>query len=134
MKKKVILSVLFLAGIIIVFISMNTFDQNTGPHGGRIQKSENFTIETKTSYPYFYSYLLSAENKSIPNKGVACEIKFFLTDSTSLDFPLKPYQSDGFRLESNITDYNAYRITFHAFGRSISSKFANENAIVRKDY
>jgi hypothetical protein len=134
MKKKLILSALFLLGITIVFISMNAFTTVTGPHGGRVQKAENFNIETKSSYPYFYAYLLTDQNKSIPNKGVACEVKFFLTDSTSLDFAFKPYQDDGFRVESTVTDYNAYRITFHAFGRNISSRFENENAIVRKNY
>jgi hypothetical protein len=132
MKIKIVLFVLFLLGIIGLFISMNTFQPNTGPHGGRIQTADNFNIESKTSHPYFYAYLLNTKNKPVNNKDLACEIKFYYTDSTSLDFPLKPYHEDGFQLESTITDYNAYRITFHAFGRNISARFENENAIVQK--
>lgn len=132
MKTKTSLSVALILGLAAIIISMNTFPQNQGPHGGRVQKAENFNIESKSSYPFFYAYLLNDQNKPISNKDIACEIKFFLTDSTILDFPLKPFGEDGFRIESTIRDYNSYRINFHAFGRNISSKFENENAIVRK--
>lgn len=132
MKTKIIIFGLLLLGSTAAFKSMDFLQTNKGPHGGRIQKAENFNIETKVSYPYFYAYLLNEQLKPLGNKGMACEIKFTYTDSTSLDFPLKPYQEDGFRLESTVSDYNSYRITFHAFGRSVSAKFENENAIVRK--
>jgi hypothetical protein len=132
MTAKIALYAVFLLGITAAFRPLETSQPGTGPHGGRVQQAENFNIETKYSYPYFYAYLLTNQNKSIANKGVAGEIKFFFTDSSSFDLPLKPNQQDGFRLESSIADYNAYRVTFHAFGRNISAKFESENAIVKK--
>jgi hypothetical protein len=131
MKVNILLFGLFLLGITIAFSSMDTQNSIKGPHGGRVQKAENFNIETKDSYPYFYAYLLNEQLKPLGNKGMACEIKFNYNDSTSLDFPLKPYNDDGFSIESAVSDYNSYRITFHAFGRTVSAKFDNENAVVR---
>jgi hypothetical protein len=132
MKAKILLIILIFLGLTALFISMKSSQINAGPHGGRIQQADNFNIEAKVSDPYFYAYLLTKENQSIENKGMSCEISFFFADSTNLDFPLKPHSKDGFRLESTISDYLSYRITFHAFGRNISAKFENENAIVRK--
>lgn len=132
MKIKIFLFGLLILGITIAYSSMDPPQAKEGPHGGRVQKAEIFNIETKVSYPYFYAYLLNEQYKPLGNKGMACEIKFTYTDSTSLDFPLKLYEEDGFVLESTVSDYNSYRVTFHAFGRTVSAKFENENAVVRK--
>ena len=128
-KKKL----LTLLGISIVFISMKTIQTSTGPHGGRVKKVENFNIETKTNYSEYYTYLLNNKNEPISNKGISCEIEFLFLDNTSLDFPLKKYQEDGFKLESSITGYESYRITFYAFGKAIATTFENESAIVKKN-
>ncbi len=132
MKTKIILLALLFSGITFVFISMNIFQITTGPHGGNIKQVDDFNIEMKIPHPDFYAYLLNKQCKPINNKGVSGEIRFFFPDSTSLDIPLQPYEEDGFRMESSVLDYYSYRVTFHAFGKFISAKFENENAIARK--
>ena len=132
MRTKIILFILLFSGITFAFISMNTFQISTGPHGGNIQQAGNFNIEMKVSHPDFYAYLLNKQCRPISNKGVSGEIRFFFRDSTSLDIPLKPYEEDGFRMESSVSDYYSYRVTFHAFGKFISAKFDNENVIAQK--
>ena len=132
MKTKIIVFVVLLSVLTVAFISTDTFQVTTGPHGGRLQEVDDFNIETKTAFPNIYTYLLNKQCQPISNTGVSCEIKFFLTDGTTLDIPLKPYEVDGFTMESSILSYNSYRVTFHAFGKPVSAKFENENAIVQK--
>ena len=132
MKTKIIVFAVLLSVITTAIISMDTFQVTTGPHGGKLQQADDFNIEMKTSYPHFYTYLLNKQCQPISNKGVSCEIKFFFPDGTTFDTPLKPYEEDGFTMESSISSYNSYRVTFHAFGKIVSAKFENENAIVKK--
>jgi hypothetical protein len=132
MKTKIIVFAVVLSIITTAFISTNLFQTTSGPHGGRLQQVENFNIEIKTSSPEFYAYLLNKQFNPIGNKGVSCEIRFYFPDSTDLDVTLKPYQNDGFRMESSLSGYQSYRVLFNAFGKTISAKFENENAIVLK--
>lgn len=133
MNIKVIVFIVFLSATTSEFISMNSAQTHSGPHGGRLQQSENFNIETKTFHSEFYAYLLNAQCKPINNNGISCEIRFFFSDSSNLDVTLKPYHEDGFRIESSVSGYQYYRVIFNAFGKIISAKFENENAIVKKN-
>ena len=132
MKTKIIF---FTALVIItgVFISMKTMSTKIdGPHGGRIQSADKFNIETKMVFPHLYAYLLNEKNIPISNKGLTCNIEFFFLDNnTQTLLPLKPEGADGFSIETNATDYSSYRITFVAFGKTISTKFENENVLVK---
>lgn len=132
MKTKITVFAVFLLVLTAAFISMDKIQTTTGPHGGRLQQVEKFNIETKTSYSEIYAYLLNKQSKPMSNKGISCEIRFFFLDGTDLDVTLKPYQEDGFKIESSISDYQSYRVMFNAFGKNISAKFENENAIVQK--
>lgn len=132
MRTKIILFTIFILAITAAFISMNKVQTMAGPHGGRLQQAEKFNIETKISYSEIYAYLLNKQCKPISNKEITCEIKFFFPDSTAFVSNLKPYGEDGFKIESNITGYQSYRVSFNAFGKIISAKFENENLIVLK--
>ena len=132
MKTKIIVFAVLLIVISTAFISMDKFQVATGPHGGRLQQAEKFSIETNTYNSEFYAYLLDKQYKPISNKGVTCKIRFLFPDTTNLDFTLMPYQEDGFRIESSITGYHSYRLTFNAFGESISAKFENQITLVQK--
>ena len=127
--------IIFFSALIIVtgaFISMKTiFSNDEGPHGGKIQKVKNYTIEVKKMYSRFYAYLLDSENKTIDSKNLSCEIRFLQMDGTHLDIPLKPYPGDGFTLDYFSSDYNSYRITFKVAGTSVSAKFENESVLVK---
>ena len=132
MKTKIIVFAVLLLVITTAFISMGKFQVTTGPHGGRLQEAEKFNIEVNTSNSEFYAYLLNKQYKPISNKGVTCEIRFLFPDNTNLDVTLKPYQEDGFRIESSISGYHSYRVIFNAFGENISAKFVNQINIVQK--
>ena len=132
MKTKIIVFAVLLLAISTAFISMDKFQVATGPHGGRLQQAEKFNIETNTYNSEFYAYLLDKQYKPISNKGVTCKIRFLFPDTTNLDFTLKPYQEDGFRIESSITGYHSYRVIFNAFGENISAKFENQITLVQK--
>lgn len=132
MKTKIIVVAVLLLVIITAFISMDKFQVTTGPHGGRLQQAKEFNIEVNTSHSEFYAYLLDKQYKPISNKGVSCEIRFLLPDSTNLDVTLMRYKEDGFRIESSVSGYHSYRVIFHAFGENISAKFENKIVLVRE--
>ena len=132
MKTKNIVFAVFLLVITTGFVSMHKFQVITGPHGGRLQQTEKFNIETITYNSEFYAYLLDKQYKPISNKGVTCKIRFLFPDSTNIDVTLMPYKEDGFRVESSVSGYHSYRIIFYAFGEDISAKFENQIATVQK--
>ena len=109
-----------------------TYQPNIGPHGGTVKEVENFNIEVKISTSSIYAFLLDKKLKPINNKGIFCEIKFFPPDNIPIDVTLKPYQQDGFVLESTSVIYDFFRVAFNVNGKSVSEKFYNENAIVEK--
>ena len=132
MKTKIFVFAGLLSVITVAFISMNTFQVTTGPHGGRLQQVDDFYIEMKISSPEFYAYLLNKQYKPISNNGVSCEIRLFFPDSTDLEVTLKPFKEDGFRMESSVSGYQSYRVMFKAFGKTISAKFENENNMAQE--
>jgi hypothetical protein len=131
MKIKIILFTL-LAITAIVIISMKTLSaKSDGPHGGKVKAVEKFNIETKIVFPRFYAYLLNDKLEPINNKGMTCEIQFSFPDSIQTSLPLKPEGTDGFSIETSVSDYSSYRVTFMAFGKPISAKFENESLLVK---
>ncbi|MES2285501.1 MAG: hypothetical protein V4547_07420 [Bacteroidota bacterium] len=129
MNAKLILFGLLLSGIVILY-SLNICQAITGPHGGELKPAENFNIELKEAFPNLHCYLLDQKLLPVSNKGVLCEVRFFLPNETSVDLNLKPFEDDGFILESNTIVYNSCRVTFNMSGKSVSAKFSKENLIV----
>lgn len=130
MNAKLILLGLLLSGIVILF-SVNRYQETTGPHGGELKSAENFLIELKEAFPDLHCYLLDQKLLPVSNKGVLCEIRFFMPDETTVDINLKPFLNDGFILESNTIVYTSCRVTFNISGKSVSAKFDKENLIAR---
>lgn len=133
MKTKAAFSLSFLIGIVTILLSMNTPEITIGPHGGKIKNTRNYKIELKNDNSVFYAYLLSKKGIAIPNNGISCEIRFFFPDSTTLDFPLKPYQKEGFVMESSLLNYTSYIVNFNVLGKIETAKYGNENALVHRN-
>jgi hypothetical protein len=105
--------------------------QEKGPHGGIVKKADNYFIEMTNPGKFFFAYLLDKNSKTISNKGISGDVKFFLPDSSIFDVQLKPSADDAFTGEG-IPGYSSCKITFNIFGRSISAKFENTLLIARK--
>lgn len=131
MNTKLILVGLLLSGIILLY-SLNIDQSPTGPHGGELKQAESFNIEMLSSFPNLYVYLFDQKLQPINNKEVTCEIKFFFPDHTSKDLNLKPFEEDGFVIETSKIVYNACKVTFNVSGRPVSAMFEREHSIVKK--
>lgn len=131
MKKKpvyIIISLL-LVGLFLYSYKSSVYN-DIGPHGGRVKNVGNYNIEMKVASPNYQAFLLDNRLNPISNKGVTCEMRFFLYDSSTLDIDLKPFGEDGFIVESGIAGYHFYNVIFYAFGKQIKAKFEDENVIV----
>ena len=131
MKTKLIFLALLLI-FIFVLLGFVHYQPSIGPHGGTVKQTENYNIEMKNPYGNFYAYLLDKKLKSISNKGISCEVKFFLADNTNIDIVLKPQGDDSFFTETTV-QYQSCRITFNLFGKMVSAKFENETPMVKKN-
>jgi hypothetical protein len=78
-----------------------------------------------------YAYLLDAKMKTISNKGIRGEVRFFFSDSTNLDVRLDSTAGDAFRAKA-IPGFYASKITFHFFGKDVSALFEKQEQIVQK--
>ncbi len=127
---------LFLYGLPFLFAFFiyffDSFQLMTGPHGGEYKSVQNYNIEVKTIYPFFYSYLLDNKKQPIKNKGIFCQITFLLPNEKSIEVQLKPYREDGFIMESSSLVYNSFRVQFNIFGKLVSATFENESSIVEQ--
>ena len=121
----------FLYCVTIALVSWNKLS-STGPHGGTLKKAGNYFIEMKTVEKFFYAYLLDKKLKSIDNKNVSGEVKFFMSDSTNFNVSLKRNTDDAFTCE-NLARSNSCKITFLVFGNSVSAKFENSALLVEKN-
>ena len=130
MKTKIIIIILLAIGA-VSFISMNYFQTSIGPHDGTVKPAGDFNIEEKHIYPSLYTFLLDKKLKPINNKGISCEVKFILLDSTDINIPLKPYGNDGFVVETGSLKFKICRVYFNVFGKSVSAQFENEEAIAK---
>ena len=109
----------FFALLILAILTLIGFvysQPTVGPNGGTVKKAENYNIEMKHSYGNLYAYLLDKKLKPINNKGISCEVKFFLADNTDMDVVLKPQGDYSFFAETNI-QYQSCKITFNVFGK-----------------
>ena len=129
MKIIAVLSIVFLA-VILNLLWMNSSQYSLGPHGGKVKQAENFNIEKIQSHENLYIFLLDHNYKPISNKGIVGEARFYFSDETTSDIPLKPFEADGFTVSMLDNNYHTCRITFTISGKSISTKFDNENLIV----
>jgi|ERR1035437_2686533 hypothetical protein len=131
MKTYVTAPALFILAALF-FYELKPFQTADGPHGGIVQRAENYNIELKSFNSNLYTYLLDQKLKPVGNKGISCTIRFFIPDSATMDATLKPYQENGFLLESNTIVYQSCKVIFKMPGKSVSARFENENIMVNK--
>jgi hypothetical protein len=117
-------SFIFLA---TAFISWYTITDN-GPHGGVMKKSGEYYIEMKNPEGYFFAYLLDKKKKTISDKSITAEVRFFMPDSTIVDLRLSPGADKSFTAKS-IPGFIACKITFKAGSTEISASFENQDKI-----
>lgn len=104
----------------------------TGPHNGIVKPAGGYNIEMKNTYDYFFAYLLDKNQEPISNKGIQCEVRFILADTTSTILSLKPFEEDGFSAATQSIKFSSCRIYFKVKGKLISAQFENQNLIVEK--
>lgn len=114
--------------ITIALVSWNKLS-STGPHGGTMKKTGNYFIEMKNPDKFFYAYLLDKKLKNLDSKNVTGEVRFYLSDSTSLNVSLRRSEDEGFMCE-NISASNLCKITFTIAGKSLIAKFENTSLLV----
>lgn len=101
-----------------------------GPHGGYLKKAGNYTIEMKTGFPFFYTYLLGNRNKPISNRIISCRVMLLLPDHTETQIVMRRYGEDGFFSEAADLPASAYWISFEVDGETVSARFDDINFIV----
>ncbi len=106
--------------------------QVQGPHGGIVKKADNYFIEITNPDKFFFVYLLDKNSKTISNKGISADVKFFLPDSSIFNVQLKPSADDAFT-GSGVPEFYACRVTFNVFGKSVSAKFENMASVAKKN-
>ncbi len=102
------------------------------PHGGIIKDAEGYFIEMKSSGKNLSIYLLNKKYQSIGTKNVMGKAQFFLSDSTSIDIPLKRLNENAFTCVAP-SGYITCKVTFNVMGKSVSAKFPAQNLVVLKD-
>jgi hypothetical protein len=95
-----------------------------GPHGGVVKKAGNYYIEMKNPENYFSVYLLDRKLKTIKDKVDLAEVRFFMSDSTTLDVKLTPSPGNAYATKS-IPGFVSCKITFKVSGNEISAMFEN---------
>lgn len=132
MDRTKIIFLIILLLVALTLIGVHFSGSSLGPHGGIVKKAGNYNIELKTAYPYLYTFLLDKNIKPINNKGITCEARFVFSDNTDLNVSLISFMNDGFSTKLVTQDYSFVQILFNVKGEAVSSKFENENLIVKQ--
>lgn len=123
---------LWLAALIFlstVFVSWYTSNDN-GPHGGALKKSGDHYIEMKNPEGYFFAYLLDKKLKTVSDKQMTAEVRFFMPDSTVVDVKLAPGVDKSYTTKS-IPGFVTCKITFKAGSTEISAIFENNEQVAQ---
>jgi hypothetical protein len=124
--KKLFITAMVLA-IAFITISVAAAQNETGPHGGRIEKTGGFKIEFVETYASIDTYLLDMESNTLSNAGVCCSLKFVFLDNTHTDYDMISMGKEGFALGSFPRDYYSCAVTFTIHERSVTAMFENRN-------
>ena len=119
--------------VILTFISFSVFSNNTGPHGGSVKETGKYIIEMKNDVSQIYVYLLDKKLRSLGTKGIACEVRFFFPDSTTVDANLFPYDNEGFSNVAGVSGFSSCRVTLNLSGEKVSALFASEISVVKEE-
>lgn len=128
--QKIFILMFFLSLFLILYAYNRNAYNDIGPHGGRVKSVDNYNVEMKVTNHNFQAFLLDHQLNPISNEGVTCEMRFFLSEGSTLDVDLKAFGDDGFVVESSLKGYHFYNVIFYAFGKQIKAKFEDENFIV----
>jgi len=121
-QNKLLLAVLIIA--VTIFASWYTSPAN-GPHGGVLKKTGDYYIEMKNPENYFFAYLLDKKLKTVSNKTILADVRFFMPDSTVVDVKLMPGPDNSFTTKS-IPGFTACKIIFKISDNEISASFENQ--------
>ena len=125
--KALIISLSFLFAVIQTQAQENL----TGPHGGRIKKTQGYSIEALGCDNYLEIYLYNEANEQIFNNGISGTVKFFYGKKT-VGMPLAPYGIDGFTSKITATDFSHYEVTMNLLDRLVISASFNECVVPKQ--
>lgn len=129
MKKKIFTS-LFIAMSVVLF-GQDSLKPGMGPHDGKVKKAGKYYIEVLDSPGNIYAFLLTADLKPISNKSVTGQMTLYFENDVSIDYPFRPYGTDGFFAEVPNGFYSC-KVTFNVANKKVFAQFDNNTEIVKK--
>jgi hypothetical protein len=114
----------FIAAVLVSWYSLT----DNGPHGGALKKSGDYYIEMKNPEGYFFAYLLDKKLKTISDKNLSADVRFFMPDSTVVDVKLARGSDKSYTAKS-IPGFIACKIIFKAGKSEISATFENGDKV-----
>lgn len=120
----------FVLGV-LVLVALSSKQTGEGPHGGVVKEADNFKIEMKISFPFFYTYLLNSNSRPISNKKINCNVNLIFPDKSESHVLLRRFEEDGFFAELCDQPVVRYIISFNVNGQTISAQFYDANTIVK---
>lgn len=104
------------------------------PHGGIVQSAGDYHIELLVKGGNMTVYLLDANEKTVPNKGVSGKATLMFTDKTSTTLDLTVSGADGFSVKNDKAAlYTSCVITFKVADKTATTKFKAAKADEKKE-
>ncbi|MFY9308236.1 MAG: hypothetical protein WAQ28_04215 [Bacteroidia bacterium] len=104
------------------------------PHGGIVQSAGDYHIELLVKDGNMTVYLLDANEKTVPNKGVTGKATIMFTDKTSVTVDLTASGTDGFSVKNDkAASYTSCVITFKVADKTATTKFKAAKAGENKE-
>ena len=117
--------------LLLMAVQAQAQESLTGPHGGRIKKTQGYGIETLGCDNYLEVYLFNEANEPIFNNGISGTVKFFY-DKKTTGTPLAPYGIDGFTCKIVSSDFSHYDVTMNLLDRLVITASFNECVIPKQ--
>jgi hypothetical protein len=116
---------------ITVVVIAGVVGKTQGPHGGYLKKVGTSYIEMKTVEKKLYAYLLDKKLKTVSNRDIVGEARFFFSDSSTTSVSLLPQTDNSFTCGVP-GEFFACKITLRSGGHEISALFDNTVKVVKK--
>ncbi|MDO9184397.1 MAG: heavy metal-binding domain-containing protein [Bacteroidia bacterium] len=113
-------------------ISLAQGHDHGSPHGGIVQSAGDYHIELLVKGENMTVYLLDANEKAIPNKGVTGKATLMFTDKTSATVDLTASGVDGFSVKNDkAASYTSCVVTFKVGDKTATTKFKAEKSVAK---
>jgi len=124
--------ILLPAAILLVGLLARSMNAETiGPHGGKVQRADNYFIEMKRTNLIVHAYLLDRKQAPLGNRNLSCQAWLYYPDSTIYPLGMSAQGPDGFFGIVPDTYYTSIVIMFNADGKHVSATFENTKLVVQ---